>query len=200
MNETPTIELLVRWRDRSDQEAAAEIFHRYVDRLIALARSRISPRLARRVDADDVVQSACRSFFMRVRDGRLLFQPGSEFWHLLAAITMHKIFRQLEHHTAGKRSMAREEDDGSDGSVCRISHDAVAREPAPDEILSFVEEQERALYDLSPLHRRMVELRLEDLSLADIAAETARSERMVRLVLADFGKKLERRLVAVSSI
>lgn len=43
-------------------EAATAIFDRYVARLIALARSRIGAKLGRRVDAEDIVQSAYRSF------------------------------------------------------------------------------------------------------------------------------------------
>ena len=38
--------LLARCRN-GDQQAAAELFRRYADRLIALARSRLSARLAR---------------------------------------------------------------------------------------------------------------------------------------------------------
>jgi len=198
MSDVPTIELVVRWRDQADQGAAAEVFHRYVDRLIGLARSRMSPKLARRVDAEDVVQSACRSFFMRVQDGRLLFQPGSEFWQLLAAITIHKVFRQVEYHTAGKRSMQRDEEDSNQGSQCRIAGDLVACDPTPDEVLSIVEEQEKAMENLNALHRQMIEMRLQDCGLAEIAAATDRSERMVRIVLADFGKKLQRRLRQVA--
>ncbi len=57
-------ELLVRYQ-RGDPTAAEAIFARYANRLLALARSRLSPKLARRVDADDVVQSTYRSFFVR---------------------------------------------------------------------------------------------------------------------------------------
>ena len=102
-----SLELLGKWRDEGDQHAAAELFNRYVGRLIALARSKLSPALAQRFDADDVVQSACRSFFVRVRDGRLAVQPGGELWDLLAAITLRKVLGQVEHHTAQKRHQAR---------------------------------------------------------------------------------------------
>src|ERR1700679_4129725 len=60
-------DLLARWR-AGDQQAATEMFHRYANRLILLARSRLSPRLSHRVDPEDVVQSAYRSFFADTRD------------------------------------------------------------------------------------------------------------------------------------
>ena len=55
-------ELLSRFQE-GDAAAAEAIFARYANRLLALARSRLSSKLARRIDADDVVQSTFRSFF-----------------------------------------------------------------------------------------------------------------------------------------
>ncbi len=49
-------------------EAATAIFERYVERLLALARTRLGARLRRRVDPEDVVQSAYRSFFLHAQD------------------------------------------------------------------------------------------------------------------------------------
>ena len=63
-------ELMARWRD-GNQEAAEALFRRYVERLLALARGRMTSWLARRVDAEDVVQSAYRTFFVGVLAGAL---------------------------------------------------------------------------------------------------------------------------------
>ena len=69
MSESSAHQLLERIRE-GDEQAATELFDRYVDRLIELARSRLSPKLARRLDPEDVVQSACRSFFRLARADR----------------------------------------------------------------------------------------------------------------------------------
>src|SRR5262245_61917038 len=69
--------LLARCRE-GDQQAAAELFRRYADRLIALARSRLSARLARRLDPEDAVHSAYRSFFADVREGRYHVEQGGD--------------------------------------------------------------------------------------------------------------------------
>src|SRR4051794_25432309 len=61
--------LLERFR-AGDDLAAAEIFDRYFQRLTALARIRLSARIARRTDPEDVVLSAFRSFFVDARGGR----------------------------------------------------------------------------------------------------------------------------------
>ncbi len=61
MGNDPSIELLARWR-AGDARAEDELFSRYTSQLIALARRRLSAQFARRVDAEDVVQSAYRCF------------------------------------------------------------------------------------------------------------------------------------------
>ncbi len=56
-------QLLIRWRE-GDQAAADALFRRYAERLIGLVRLRLSEKLARRVDPEDIVQSVYRSFFL----------------------------------------------------------------------------------------------------------------------------------------
>src|SRR4051794_13811304 len=69
--------LLERYR-RGDDRAADAIFARYFERLTLLARSRLSARLARRTDPEDVVMSVYRSFFVEARDGRFVLGRGGE--------------------------------------------------------------------------------------------------------------------------
>src|SRR5947209_331345 len=59
--------LIDLWR-QGDEDAARKIVDRYIDRLLVLARRRISQRLAPRVDAEDIVQSVFRTFFGRLKD------------------------------------------------------------------------------------------------------------------------------------
>ena len=73
-NDTSLI-LLERFRD-GDEFAAEALFSRYFDRLTALARSRLSVRLASRTDAEDIVMSVYRSFFMGARAGRFDISGG----------------------------------------------------------------------------------------------------------------------------
>ncbi len=85
-----SIELLSRVR-QGDEQAASDLFDRYVERLIKLARSRLSAKLQRRVDPEDVVQSAYRSFFSHAQDGRYQLHKSGDLWRLLAAITVNKV-------------------------------------------------------------------------------------------------------------
>ena len=174
----PTADLLCRWQ-AGDQQAADEIFRRYADGLIALARRRLPGKLARRVDAEDVVQSAYRSFFAGARAGRFDPERGGDLWRLLVAITLHKLRNQLDRHTAEKRSIDAEQNFGSEDSFCRIQTHRLAHEPSPVEALALVDELEQVMGDLEPLQRRMLDLRLQGYNLAEIAAETQRCPRTV---------------------
>jgi DNA-directed RNA polymerase specialized sigma24 family protein len=185
--------LLDRWKNLGDEEAAADLFRRYAGRLIAVARRRLSPRLARRVDPQDAVQSACRTFFLRVRDGRLEVKPGGDLWHLLVAITVRKVLSQAEYHTAGRRDVSREDSVTAPDGLSLSPIEALARNPGPPEEAAFAEELGAVLGQLLPVRRRIVELRLQGYLQAEIARATGRSERLVRLALDEFGELLRAR-------
>src|SRR5215831_12484189 len=61
---------LVRLQAR-DGEAAREVFRRFTTQLIALTRRRFAPAFRYKVDPEDVVQSAYKSFFLRYGEGRM---------------------------------------------------------------------------------------------------------------------------------
>lgn len=175
-----------------DERAATEIFRRYVDRLTVFARARLAPRIAARVDADDVVLSAYRSFFLRARDGRLTLDRGGDLWRLLVAITLNKVRRQVAFERAQKRSVDREQSLDSSADPAALGD---RRSPGPVEALAAAEELENIMARLTPFKRRILELRLLDCPTPEIAAETGRSERTVRRALADLQHLLERRLL-----
>ena len=187
--ENQSADLLMRWRD-GDQGAASEIFQRYAQRLLALARSRLSARLARHIDPEDVVQSAYRSFFLGARDGRYVLKRSGDLWRLLVAITVHKLQHQVERRSAGKRAPAREVPRDDDRGPLGLHDETLAREPTPAEAAALADTLENLLAPLEPLQRRMVALRLDGYSLEEIAHEVSRSERTVRRVLEQFKEGL----------
>ena len=74
--------------------AAERIYQLYSQRLWALARARIDARLAQRVGASDIVQSAFQSFFRLAKDGEIHIDHSESLWRLLAAITVNKVRQQ----------------------------------------------------------------------------------------------------------
>lgn len=167
-----------------DEQAATELFQRYVERLTALAAAHMSAKLARRLDPEDVVQSACRSFFLKARAGRYILEHSGDLWRLLVGITLHKLQHQAEHHTAKKRSLAKERSPVSgDSSALGPLDLALARDPSPLEAVALADEVERLMARLEPHHRPILELRLQGHNLDEIADQLKCSERTARRVL-----------------
>ena len=70
-------------RLRSGEDAAArEVFERFAGRLVAMAGRRFNRLLARKVDPEDVVQSAFKSFVVRLPAGRLTVGGWDGLWLL----------------------------------------------------------------------------------------------------------------------
>jgi RNA polymerase sigma factor (sigma-70 family) len=182
MAEEASINLVARWRD-GDQLAADQLFRRYAEQLIALARTRLSAKVSKRVDAEDVVQSAYRSFFHGSRAGRYDIRRGGDLWQLLVVITLHKLQHQVRRNLAGKRSVNREQPFAGENRLLGIQPQRLAQAPSPVEALALAEELEQLMRRLDPLHRRMLELRLQGYTVDEIATDTQRCPGTIRRVL-----------------
>lgn len=169
-----------------DEKAAELLFLRYVERLTAIARAHLAPKLAVRTDPEDVVMSAYRSFFLGVRNGRFSLDRSGALWRLLVAITRHKIYRQARRHLATSRSVRSE--------VVATDKDFLSRQPPPEQAIDMADELESLFNRLEPFARRVLELRLQEESLASISEQTGRSERTIRRTLSAIRESLERRL------
>ena len=182
MSERNSNTLLNRIRS-GDEAAAEELLSQFADRLVALARSRLSRKLSRRVDPEDVVQSACRSFFRYAHSGRYQASDGDDLWKLLATITIRKSAQHVRRHKAKRRSVSQEESAGNGGTLQLFAPEALAREPSPEEATTLVEETQKAMQRLSPLHRRILELTLQGRSVDEVAELAECSERTVERAL-----------------
>ncbi len=78
-----------------EDDAVQEVFQRYVGRLLNLTRDQIDGRLAHKVDAEDVVQSAYKSFILRHQEGKLHVGNRKSLWNLLTLITMRKCAQRI---------------------------------------------------------------------------------------------------------
>lgn len=186
---------LIRRCRAGDQDAATLLFRKYVDRLIGLVRARMSQKLSRRVDAEDILQSAYRSFFKRLGNGQFEVEQPEELWGLLAAIALHKLYRQVEFHTAKKRSVQREQANSPEGDFFDMYPDLIAHPPAPSEAEGVVEEIERIKSGLEPLEQKMLEMRLDGYGDEEIARHVDRSSRTVRRLMEKVRAQLQLRLM-----
>ena len=196
MTNEDSINLLARWKD-GDESAAAELFERYVHRLVGLARTRLSDRMQRRVEPEDVVQSTYRSFFRKAGDDHYTLEKSGDLWKLLATITIFKVRGQVEFHTAQKRGIYAEEstDGPSEASEYRVKPEAVAEEPTPEDAAAIVEQVQTVMDGLDGLQQQIMELALQNHSVEEISQSVQRSARTVRRTLQQIRGELEARLL-----
>lgn len=158
-------------------DAPREIVNRYTRRLVALARKQLAPKLSARLDPEDVVQSAFRSFFVRVGAGAYVFERAGDLWRLLAQITVNKARAQAGFHTAAKRDVNKEKSPEELDSVY------MHHEPTPAEVAILADTVRQLVSELDSIARKIVELRLSGESIPAIAVILERSQRTVRRLL-----------------
>src|SRR5438552_7151540 len=146
----PSVELLAKYR-QGEESAATELFRRYVGRLTVLARAKMAPKIARRFDAEDVVLSAYRSFFVRARDGQFALTDSGDLWRLLVTIVLRKLYRQAAHHTADKRSVDREQPLPDGGDSVWESFQPVSGSPTVEEAVAMADLVEGFMAELQPV-------------------------------------------------
>jgi RNA polymerase sigma-70 factor (ECF subfamily) len=182
--ETSDSSLLRRLR-LGNQEAATQLYLRYVERLRGLARAECSPELARRVDADDIVQSVFKSFFRGVSQGFYDVPAGEELWKLFLVIALNKIRAKGAFHRAAKRDVRLTV--GED-FLAQYTRGDQEKDQAGFTVLRLVVND--ILEELTGAQRQIVVLRIEGYEVAEIAAKVGRSKRTVERVLQDFRKQL----------
>lgn len=165
-----------------NEEAFGKIFERYADKLCRLARSRISERLSARIEAEDVVQSVFRTFFGRVQQHRFTFKEQDDLWKLLVSMTLNKLRNKVDFHTAAKRDVSAEKPIGG-SSTSPSAFDVDGETPSPAAVVAFVDLLEHFMNELRDNDRKILELKLQDLTQEEIAAEVGCTERTVRRVL-----------------
>ena len=170
------VNLMARLRSGEDM-AAREVFVRFASRLAGLARRHLDTRMAAKVDPEDVVQSAYKSFFLRQREGTLDVGTWDGLWGLLTMITLRKCADRAAYFRAGKRDVARETTPGrADDSAPEVADLLLDREPQPDEAAALAETVEalfRAIDD--PDERAILELSLQGHTATEISERLGRA-------------------------
>ncbi len=170
-SDAPSADLLAAAGTGDD--AAAEALHdRLAGRALSLAESRLPRRLAGRVDAADVTQSAWNSLFLGAQAGRSAPRGPGDAWRLLAKIIVRKAGRLARRHGAAKR------DAGRDQAVDR-SEPAGANGTASAEIAGR-EELGKALAELPVASRTAARWVADGWDVDAAATFTGRTPRSVR--------------------
>lgn len=169
----PTSNSLWRGVAAGLSNAEEKAYQRYAERLLSLVQAQMSAGLRRRVDPEDVVLSAYRSMFRGVREGRFHSQRSGAFWSLLARMALNKLRRQIEQNTAAIRDVRNDRPLAAAESIA-------AREATAEEMSVAAELLGACYAALDTDKRQVLQLRLEDHTLTEIAERVGRTERTVR--------------------
>jgi RNA polymerase sigma factor (sigma-70 family) len=167
-------ELMARVR-AGDDAAETLVFRRYARRLVGLAARQFDGWLRDRVDVEDAVLSACKSFFLRCRQDAFDVADWDELWSLLAMITLRKCSKRREQARAARRDVARERP-GSSSDLEGLIPD---RGPTPEEAAMLSEMVEQLFRSTEPVDRSIVEQILMGYTAEEIAERCECSVRTV---------------------
>ena len=174
-------------RDR-DGETLADFWSRYGCRLVRLADNNLQEQLRRRVDAEDMAQSAIRTFLRRVKDGQFQLDDDEQLWSLLCAITLNKVRMAARFHLRQKRGLDREHALIDDADLAST----LSRSPESEDAAVLIELVQQAIDDTSDEQERQVlQYKLEEMPNSEIASRVGCSERTVRRMLERIRQRLE---------
>jgi RNA polymerase sigma-70 factor (ECF subfamily) len=176
-----------------DQAAAAEVFRRFANRLIGLARTHLDHRIRQKVDPEDVMQSALKSFFVRHADGQFDLSGWDSLWSMLVIITLRKCGHKAEYFRTAMRDISREQAPPAGSGDSASSWHAIAHDPTPVQAVLLAEAVEQVLQSLGDdRERQIVELSLQGFTPVETSAHVGRSERTVQRVLDRVRRRLQR--------
>jgi RNA polymerase sigma-70 factor (ECF subfamily) len=183
-------DLMARLR-AGDNSAASEVFNRFTNRLIGLARSRLDHLIRQKIDPEDILQSVYRSFFRRHAQGRFDVVSWDNLWGMLTVITVRKCNYRRKYFRAACRDVEREVVcPPADSSPAR-DFELLARDPTPSEAARLAETVELVMRELTDREQHMLALSLQGYEVTEISTRVSRTERTVQRVLRRVRQRLE---------
>jgi RNA polymerase sigma factor (sigma-70 family) len=183
-----------RQLDEGNPQVAAEFWEQYGERLRQLADRHLATHLQRRFEPEDVVQSACRTFFRRVQRGEFQQCDRDNLWRLMCAITLAKVRQKARFHGRQKRSPGAEQYIDATAEDDRGASEVACPEPTPEEVVGFADQLELLLKGMDSEEQELVQLKLQNYSNQEIADQMGCSERTVRRLVKRVKSQLVRSL------
>lgn len=187
MDTNSAITLWLAQLQTGNEHAAEQLWQRYFERLVEIARQKLQGRAVRAADEEDVALSAFNSFCLGAQQGRFPQLNDREgLWRLLVVITAYKALHLLRDEGRQKRggnrvvSLQHTEED-------EAIQEIIGSEPTPEFAAQVAEECQRLLAVLGDATLELIAVRkMEGYSNTDIATILDCSgrtvERKLRLI------------------
>ena len=192
--EQPSDSFLMVMRDLGvgSEEAAKNIYNRYLDSVLRLAKRKLAPSLVAKVSPETIAQTAMFALLNGLSDGKYEVKNWASLYGLLARITIRKALNRNRFH----HQKIRDDRKGPNGvdrpapvSVGDYQPASMALGPAEEAEMN--ELVEHVLSQTDPDHRRILEIFLQDKSKDQTVIESGYSTRTVERILKEFRERLE---------
>jgi len=190
--EEQSVSLLLRQLKRGDERASSEIWRRYIERLMPLARSKLQGLRTAAVDEEDILLSVFNRFFSAAREERFVqLENREDLWQILLVLTERRVADQYRRSHAQKRGggkvLAIEQPGSQDGNDSGYRIELIDQSPTPEFAASFADQMEVALSRIGEDSSREVALlRMEGHGTKEIATKMGISlssvERKLRMI------------------
>lgn len=164
-----------------DEQAAAEVYHRYVKRVFGLVQHQMADHLKAALQPEDIVQSVFKSIFRGLNSGHYNAPESGSLWHLVAIVAVHKVRRNARRRMAGKR------DERRTRSIEALDQFDATSGATPEEFELAIRE---SIDGLKPFEQEVVMLRVQGFSVEEISQKLQRSRRGIERSLHTIREKL----------
>lgn len=193
------IQLLRDANKRVRDDAAERIWNRYFPKLLERAKRRLSPKVRRRQDEEDVLQNMYLTFCRRHEEGQFSFlKDRTDLWRILVFLTVMKARRAARHEQAKVRDFRKEDNAvdtrNAEGDFRWILEQMAQEGPTPEEGVILADELERMLSVLDPQLKEIAERKLRNETNEEIAQARNCSVRTVERKLDKIGRHWSRLL------
>ena len=187
-------ELIQKVKD-GEKEAVRDIWDRYFPRVVWLAGRRLQGQRRQAADEEDVAISVMESFFRAASADRFPDLNDKEgIWRLLSRMTHRKVIDQVRRNSA-RPAVGESALDGGSG----LSHplaSLASSDPTPAVMAMVSDEIERLLEIIPEDYRPIVFLKLEGLTMPEIAkhcgVHVTTVERRLRVIRGLWTKELDK--------
>jgi RNA polymerase sigma-70 factor (ECF subfamily) len=178
--------LLARARD-GDREALGQLVQQYEPKVRLVARVLLGPALRPYLDSLDLVQSVHRSLLLGLRQDKPSLATPDNLIALALTLVRRKVARQWRHLQRQRRL---ERGPGGTGSLADVLTSLSSPGEGPAQAAQFKDQVEHLCANLNDTERRLLELRMQGHSPAEVAQELGLTAVALRVRLTRLRQRL----------
>jgi RNA polymerase sigma-70 factor (ECF subfamily) len=172
----------------NDTEAMALLVQRYESKVRLVARVLLGPALRPYLDSMDLVQSVHRSLLLGVRESKFAVSTPEQLIALATTMVRRKVARQWRHM---RRQQRLEAGTTSTGNVPEVLNTLTSGEADPAHNAQAGDTMRHIWENLDAVEQRILELRLDGYSTAEIASAVGLNPIALRVRLSRLRRRLK---------